>query len=170
MLEDLGVPESIRSSRDGDTIIKGLPSGRIRQGLMIGTARPGTERGLGFGDLAVRHVLGIDPDQRIVAVADNMTEGDRLLFCTRDEAAARTDLIRICTELREEVESKGQHIKGAHYVSCLARSGQLFGGPASEMRLIDQQLGDVPLVGFYANGEIARDRLYGYTGVLTVFS
>jgi small ligand-binding sensory domain FIST len=30
-------------------------------------------------------------------------------------------------------------------------------------------LGDVPLVGFFAGGEIARDHLYGYTGVLTVF-
>jgi len=31
-------------------------------------------------------------------------------------------------------------------------------------------LGDVPLVGFFANGEIARRHLYGYTGVLTVFT
>jgi small ligand-binding sensory domain FIST len=30
-------------------------------------------------------------------------------------------------------------------------------------------LGDVPLVGFYAAGEIARHHLYGYTGVLTAF-
>jgi small ligand-binding sensory domain FIST len=27
----------------------------------------------------------------------------------------------------------------------------------------------VPLVGFFAGGEIARRHLYGYTGVLTVF-
>ena len=26
------------------------------------------------------------------------------------------------------------------------------------------------LVGFYANGEISQDRLYGYTGVLTLFT
>jgi small ligand-binding sensory domain FIST len=25
-------------------------------------------------------------------------------------------------------------------------------------------------VGFFANGEISRNRLYGYTGVLTLFS
>ena len=31
-------------------------------------------------------------------------------------------------------------------------------------------LGDVPLVGFFAGGEIARNHLYGYTGVLTVFT
>jgi small ligand-binding sensory domain FIST len=28
----------------------------------------------------------------------------------------------------------------------------------------------VPLVGFFAGGEIARHHLYGYTGVLTVFT
>jgi small ligand-binding sensory domain FIST len=28
----------------------------------------------------------------------------------------------------------------------------------------------VPLVGFFAAGEIARHHLYGYTGVLTVFA
>ena len=28
---------------------------------------------------------------------------------------------------------------------------------------------DVPLVGFYANGEISNNRVYGYTGVLTLF-
>ena len=30
-------------------------------------------------------------------------------------------------------------------------------------------LGDVPLAGFFAGGEIAHHHLYGYTGVLTVF-
>jgi len=29
---------------------------------------------------------------------------------------------------------------------------------------------DIPLVGFFAAGEIARHHLYGYTGVLTVFT
>jgi len=28
----------------------------------------------------------------------------------------------------------------------------------------------VPLVGFFAAGEIAADHVYGYTGVLTVFT
>jgi small ligand-binding sensory domain FIST len=31
-------------------------------------------------------------------------------------------------------------------------------------------LGDVPLVGFFAAGEIAYQQVYGYTGVLTVFT
>ncbi|MDO5690937.1 MAG: hypothetical protein Q4G70_00445 [Pseudomonadota bacterium] len=35
--------------------------------------------------------------------------------------------------------------------------------------IVRQALGDVPLVGFFASGEIARHHLYGYMGVLTVF-
>ena len=31
-------------------------------------------------------------------------------------------------------------------------------------------LGDFPLAGFFCNGEISHDRLYGYTGVLTLFA
>ena len=34
--------------------------------------------------------------------------------------------------------------------------------------MIEQTLGDFPLVGLFANGEISNDRLYGYTGVLTL--
>ena len=38
------------------------------------------------------------------------------------------------------------------------------------MQIIQHALGDVPLAGFFASGEIARHHLYGYTGVLTVFT
>ena len=58
---------------------------------------------------------------------------------------------------------------GAHYVSCVARGEHLFGAPGAELGIVSHNLGDVPLVGFFANGEIARDRIYGYTGVLTLF-
>jgi small ligand-binding sensory domain FIST len=37
------------------------------------------------------------------------------------------------------------------------------------LEVIRRALGEVPLVGFFCNGEISRDRLYGYTGVLTLF-
>jgi small ligand-binding sensory domain FIST len=61
-------------------------------------------------------------------------------------------------------------LRGALYVSCAGRGGPHFGGPSAELKIIQHALGDVPLVGFFAGGEIARRHLYGYTGVLTVFS
>lgn len=66
-------------------------------------------------------------------------------------------------------ESPQARIAGAIYVSCSGRGGAHFGGPSAELQLVRHALGDVPLVGFFAAGEIARHHLYGYTGVLTVF-
>ena len=66
-------------------------------------------------------------------------------------------------------KSRPLRVLGAHYVSCVGRGAPLFGGPGAELQIIAHNLGDIPLVGFFANGEIAGDRLYGYTGVLTLF-
>jgi small ligand-binding sensory domain FIST len=159
-----------------------------------------------FGsDVRVRHIIGLDPTKRGVAVAEAVEAGTNLAFCQRNVAAARSDLVRICAEIREELESQSQpeeafgtawgdnaglaeladrsfqygqaehgglppkRIAGAIYVSCSGRGGPHFGGPSAELQIVRKALGDVPLVGFFAGGEIARHHVYGYTGVLTVF-
>jgi small ligand-binding sensory domain FIST len=144
-----------------------------------------------FGpDVLVRHIIGLDPARAGVAVASPVTEGMELAFCQRNVQAARADLVRVCAEIREELEPQEQAleiatelaqseaqaaphaargISGALYVSCTGRGGAHFGGPSAELQIIRRALGDVPLVGFFAGGEIARHHLYGYTGVLTVF-
>jgi small ligand-binding sensory domain FIST len=64
----------------------------------------------------------------------------------------------------------GKTPKGGLYISCLGRGRSLFGDNSEEMKIISEVFGDIPLVGFYANGEIAGQRLYGYTGILTLFT
>jgi small ligand-binding sensory domain FIST len=124
-------------------------------------------------DVRVRHLLGLDPHRQAVALADTVAVGERLMFCTRDAQAARADLMRICAELRDEVESAdtpgGGRMCGAVYVSCAGRGGAHFGAPNAELQTVRRVLGDVPLVGFFAGGEIAHQQLYGYSGVLLVF-
>jgi len=150
-------------------------------------------RGGQFGaDTRVRHLVGLDPAREAVAVADMLQPGMRLAFCQRDVQAARRDLVRICSEIREEIESQAEpvlrvnsgsaptpteparRIHGALYISCSGRGGPHFGGPSAELKIVQHALGaggeEVPLVGFFAAGEIARHHLYGYTGVLTVFT
>ena len=145
-----------------------------------------------FGaDTRVRHVIGFDPLQRAVALADYAAPGARLAFCQRDTQAARRDLVRICAEIREELDPEtmpsaasalalhgggaehapdpARRIAGAVYVSCSGRGGPHFGAPSAELAIVRRALGDVPLAGFFAAGEIARRHLFGYTGVLTVF-
>ena len=148
-------------------------------------------RGGQFGtDTRVRHLIGLDPARQGIAIADQLVVGQQLAFCRRDVTAARRDLVRICAEIRDELETEAQQpvrlpvpapadpaepaaasrIVGAVYVSGSGRGGPHFGGPSAEALIVQHALGDVPLVGFFAAGEIARHHLYGYTGVLTVFS
>ena len=138
----------------------------------------------------VRHIIGLDPGRRAVAIAQAVEVGTQLTFCQRNAAAARADLMRIGAEIREALEPEemtaelagamntdidnqpqlARGMAGAIYVSCAGRGGPHFGSPSAELNIVRRALGDVPLVGFFAGGEIAHQNLYGYTGVLTVFT
>ena len=160
-------------------------------GLAGADGEPVRQTGNFGNDVTVRHIIGLDPARRGVAVADLVHAGTRMAFCQRNTQAARADLMRVCAEIREELEPQdmplqtaaalaqseldaaphpARRIAGAVYVSCTGRGGPHFGGPSAELQLVRKALGDVPLVGFFAGGEIAYDHLYGYTGVLTVFT
>ncbi len=184
MLADLGI--SLSEPQKAIAVVRSTLVGLSAAG-QTGVGRTGH---LGH-DVRVRHIIGLDPLRHGVAIAEHLQAGMRLAFCRRDVQAARADLVRVCAEIREELEPEslsieainalsddplpttppaGRRIAGAVYVSCTGRGGPHFGGPNAELHIIRHALGDVPLVGFFAAGEIARQQLYGYTGVLTVFT
>jgi small ligand-binding sensory domain FIST len=124
-------------------------------------------RGSDTGDYLVRNLIGIDPDRGLLAIGDLIEPGMEIQFARRDAQTARDDLVRMVQDLQQRLPGPA---RGALYHSCLGRGHNLFGDDGEELRLIREQLGDVPLAGFYANGEISHQRLYGYTGILTLFS
>lgn len=178
LLRDLGLKD-LADHRAALVRLRGTLAG------LVDASDPALDRGGRFGaDVRVRHLVGLDPGRQAVALADRVECGQRLAFCTRDVQAARQDLVRICAEIRDELEAgielpvaagaaapagTAQRVRGAIYVSCAGRGGPHFGGPSAELKIVQHALGDVPLVGWFAGGEIARRHLYGYTGVLTVF-
>lgn len=117
------------------------------------------------GDYLVRNLIGLDQDRGWLQVGAELQTGERLGFCRRDHQTARADLKRMLADLRERA---GGAPRGALYYSCIARGRHLFGPQCEELRLIQEMFGDMPLTGFFANGEISNNRLYGYTGVLTL--
>jgi len=123
-------------------------------------------RGSDTGDYLVRNILGVDPQNNLVALGEHVDPGDELLFCRRDQQTAEDDLQRMLAAIGTQLNAP---IRGGVYYSCLGRGQHMFGAPNRELELIRDALGDFPLVGFFANGEISHNRLYGYTGVLTLF-
>jgi len=183
LMQDLHVPiDNPRSSVE-----------KVRETL-VGLSLPGQALLRPTGGLddaaVVRHIIGLDPIRHGIAVAHHPQNGMRVAFCKRDAASAKADLLRIATEIRDSLEPEeqsaeeaamladhllsqphpGRRIAGAIYISCTGRGGPHFGAPHAELQIIRRALGDVPLVGFFAAGEIANRQVYGYTGVLTVFT
>lgn len=152
MLEDLGLD------------MRGLRT--AARDTFIGLVQAGAEASGGGDDYLVRNLTGIDPENKLVAIGDTPTLGGTMMFCKRDLQSARGDLLRMIYDLKDDLKEPP---KAALYHACIGRGQHMFGEQGAELKLIREHLGDIPLVGFFANGEIARNRLYGYTGVLTVF-
>jgi small ligand-binding sensory domain FIST len=188
LLRDLDV--SLEDPQRALQKIRSTLVGLVRSGDADGGNAVGRTGNFG-SDVIVRHIIGLDPARHGIAVSDHLEAGMQMAFCQRSMQAARADLIRVCSEIREELEPleltietasalaaseldaaphPARRIAGAVYVSCSGRGGPHFGGPSAELQIVRRALGDVPLVGFFAGGEIARHHLYGYTGVLTVFA
>jgi hypothetical protein len=92
------------------------------------------------------------------------------------------DLLRLCTEVREELEQRrearqaaghsspadgGPPVRGAVFATCAARRGTVL---HAQWQLLHSQLGEVPLIGFEAAGEFSGASLQAYSSVLRVFA
>ncbi len=148
--EDIGPALAQDPRRLGGVIFAGLPVS-----------------GSDTGDYLVRNLMAIDPAHGWVVLGAEVAPGDQILFCRRDPDSARADMSRMLRQLKGRLPGPP---KAGIYVSCIARGAALFGEPGVETGMIRETLGDFPLIGFFANGEISRDRLYGHTGVLTLFT
>jgi len=148
--EDIGPALAQDMRRLGGVIFAGLPV-----------------TGSDTGDYLVRNLMAIDPGQGWIVLGAEVSPGDPILFCRRDPDSAKQDLVRMVKQLAGRLSGPP---KAGVYVSCVARGVSLFGDEGVEATIIHETLGDFPLVGFFANGEISRDRLYGHTGILTLFT
>jgi small ligand-binding sensory domain FIST len=130
--------------------------------VFVGICIPGSD----VNDYTVRNLVGVDFDHDVFAINDYLGEGSELLFCRRDNQSAVEDMQRMLDNISRRLS---QQPSGGIYISCLGRGREQFGKNSEEIKMIHEKLGDFPLIGFFANGEIHHDKLYGYTGVLTLF-
>lgn len=124
-------------------------------------------KGSDTGDYLVRNLMGVDEEHGLIAIGDYMEGHDQLMFCRRDGNTATADMEQMLARLTKRLD--GRPIRGGVYVSCLGRGRHQFGEDSAEIGHISATLGEFPLVGFFASGELYNGRLYGYTGVLTLF-
>ncbi len=122
------------------------------------------------GFFLVRNVIGVDPHRGALAIGASLAEGLVVQFHLRDAATSREDLDRLLA--RYAARPGAAPPAGALLFSCLGRGAALYGEPDHDTAALRRHLGDVPVGGFFCNGEIGpvarRTFLHGYTSAFAL--
>ena len=124
------------------------------------------------GDFLIRNLIGVDPRRGAVAVGEYLQEGMRLRFHLRDAETSAEDLHAMLKGY-EKSSPETASPSGALLFSCLGRGEGLYGLPNFDTGVFREHLGDVPVGGFFCNGEIGpvggATFLHGYTSSFGLF-
>jgi small ligand-binding sensory domain FIST len=156
-------------------LLKGPLAEDIRRALtvlFVGLPADRNENSVGPGKYLVRNIIGLDPEKGILGVAEEVHEGQAMIFAFRDGQRAREDLNQM---LARQVENlRGKKPAFGLYFNCCARGASLYGIPGIDSAYIRQALGDFPLIGMFGGYELAplggANRLFAYTGVLALIT
>lgn len=138
--------------------------------LFVGVARDEFKLDLEHGDFLIRNLLGVDPRAGAIAIADRVRSGQRIQFHLRDAHTSAEDLEMLLK--RYQQQNPNSTAVGALMFSCLGRGEGLYGCPNFDSRLFRRYLTNVPVGGFFCNGEIGpvagSTFLHGYTSVFGI--
>ncbi|BAQ64826.1 FIST N-terminal domain-containing protein [Geminocystis sp. NIES-3709] len=141
--------------------------------LFIGIARDEFKLQLKAGDFLIRNLVGVDPKYGAIAVGDRIRPGQRIRFHLRDAKASADDLETLLTNYCND-KSDSRSSVGALMFSCMGRGEGLYGKPNFDSQLFLDYVTDIPIAGFFCNGEIGQvggnTFLHGYTSVFGIFS
>lgn len=139
----------------------------LHVGIVIDEHRARFER----GDFLIRNLIGADRGSGSVAIGDHVQEGQTVQFHLRDAKSASEDLNLLLALDRTRHENQPL---GALLFSCCGRGQGLFGRPHHDVSVLRERAGDIPVAGFFAQGEIGpvggSNFLHGYTASLALFS
>lgn len=156
-------------------VIKGPLLDDLRRALavvFVGLPSDSQRNSVGPGEYLVRNILGFDPQKGILAVGEEVAEGQHLIFALRDAQRARGDLAQMLQ--RQVANLRGRSPQMGLYFNCCARGTSLYGISDIDTAYIRNSLGDFSLIGFFGNYELAplghANRLLAYTGVLALIT
>jgi small ligand-binding sensory domain FIST len=117
------------------------------------------------GDFLIRNLIGADPDNGAIAVADVVEVGQTAQFQVRDADSADEDLRALMT---------GKSAPGALVFTCNGRGSRLFGTPDHDAAIVADSLGHRTVAGMSCAGELGpvggRNFLHGFTASVVLLA
>jgi small ligand-binding sensory domain FIST len=123
------------------------------------------------GDFLVRGIVGADPGSGAIAVGEEVEVGQTVQFHVRDARSADEDLRH--TLEREAAALGGRRAAGALLFTCTGRGSRLFTEPDHDAGLLAAMLGEIPVAGFFCDGELGpvggQNFLHTFTASIALF-
>ena len=138
-------------------------------GLQVGRVINEYKSRFGRGDFLMRAMIAVDSEEGFIAIGDpRVRTGQTIQFHIRDGQSAVEDF-----QMLLDAQKVHGQAGGALLFSCNGRGENLFDHPHADASLVHQALGETPLAGFFAAGEIGpvgdQSYLHGHTACLAVF-
>ena len=156
--------EVYEQSTEGDQIL-------INSALHVGVVMDPLKEEFQPGDFLIRNVMGLHRETGALIVGELLREGQVVQFHVRDAMTAEEDLETLLD--RYVTENSSGDVSGAMLFSCLGRGQHLFGQPNHDSDVFFKRIPEVPLTGFFCNGEIGpvggTTFLHGFTSSFAVF-
>ncbi len=142
----------------------------LQEGLHIGKVINEQQETFDRGDFLIRNVVGIDQESGAIQIGGPIQAGQTIQFQVRDAASADEDL----RELLDGIDQNaGAPPKSALLFTCNGRGTRLFEEQHHDAGLLKETFGDIPISGFFAQGEIGpiggSNFIHGYTACITLF-
>ncbi|MCP2279037.1 Small ligand-binding sensory domain FIST [Nocardia amikacinitolerans] len=155
-------------------IVDALPPDQrelVARGVQIGIVVDEHLATPGQGDFLIRGLLGADPASGAIEIGEEVEVGTTVQFQVRDAVVADRDLRAALAQARSALPGRPA---GALLFTCNGRGRRMFGVADHDATAIEDVLGDIPLAGFFAAGEIGpvagRNALHGFTASMALFS
>jgi len=155
-------------------LIPALPEGDRRllaQALFLGVVVDELVPEPRAGDFLIRNLIGVDPERGALAIGETLRIGQTVQFHLRDARTSAEDLGAVLE--RFAALPHAAEARGALLFSCLGRGAYLYGTPDHDSSMFRDRIGDIPLGGFFCNGEIGpvggATRVHGYTSSFGIF-
>jgi small ligand-binding sensory domain FIST len=142
----------------------------FQQGLHVGRVINEYQGEFQRGDFLVRNVLGLDQESGALAITERVRVGQTVQFHVRDAVTADEDLHAL---LQMDLTAHDARPRGALLFTCNGRGTRLFREPHHDARAIRAEAGNLPLAGFFAQGELGpiggQNFIHGFTASVVLF-
>ena len=128
---------------------------RMKRNLVVGLESSGL---MMEPDYVMRNIMDMDQDTGAMTIGDLVEEGQKLRFHVRDSELASQRLTQNLDKFAQIARTGGNNIDAMLCFNSVARGSNMFEVENHDAKLIAERFGNIPIAGFFSNGEVVSKR------------